>query len=241
MKDSTSDGNNKTTSTDSQHQDKNSENNNQKPPQETSCNKNRHSLQAPPLEPLLLTVTDITQYYYCPRKFYFLKVLQVPYTTRRKMEVGKEEQERERKRLKERKDRFGYPPEQIQNIVTTQYIESPQLGLAGQIDLTLELKDGTLVPVEIKYTDTPTIQRQWKKQLTAYTLLLEHKHNKKVTKALLYFTEQNKTIPVEITEEDKTFLKKDIERLNHLLKSELVPRRTDEAKCRYCEVARYCT
>ena len=239
MKDSTSDGNNKTTAPSNRKQENNSDAN--RHPQQTELTNSQSAAHPPPPEPLPLTVTDISQYYYCPRKFYFLKVLKVPYTSRRKMEVGKEEQEKERKRIRERKDRFGVPPDQIQNIVASQFIEHPQLGLAGQIDMTLELKDGTMIPVEIKYTDTPTIQRQWKKQLTAYALLLEHKYGKKISKGILYFTEQNKTIPVEITEEDKTFLKKDIERLNQLLKNELIPRKTDETKCKYCEVARYCT
>jgi len=129
----------------------------------------------------MLTVSDLVQYHYCPRKVYFLKVMGVP-TVQRK----------------------------------------------------------TIIPIEIKYSDFVAAYRGRKKQLTAYAMLLESKYGKKVRKGILYFPEQNEQIEVEISEEDKKYVLRDLEKIRAMIKSERMPGKVEESKCKYCEVAKYC-
>ena len=187
-----------------------------------------------------INVFDLVQYYYCPRKIYFLRVMEVPVVIKRKMEHGREEQEKERKRVLERKDVFGIKREEIEDIIEKLHLESEKIGLVGNIDIVLRLKNKDFVPVDIKYSDFVFAQRHWKKQLTAYSMLLEEKFNCKVNKGILYFCEQNESLFVDINEDDKNFVLVDLEKIRDLFRTEVIPKKTDESKCRYCEVIKYC-
>lgn len=188
----------------------------------------------------MLNVADLVQYYYCPRKVYFLKVMGTPFVSKKKMEYGGEEHRREIKRLSERKDIFGIAPDMIENIFKKLYVENSAIGLCGQIDFVLKLKDGAVIPVDIKYSDYVEVQRHWKKQLTAYAILLDFKFNCEVSKGILYFSKQNEQLAVDISSEDKKFVIMDLKMLLELIKSERIPRKADESKCRYCEVLKWC-
>ena len=134
-----------------------------------------------------LNAIDLTQYYYCKRKVYFLRVAGVQPVTRRKMELGKEEQHREYKRLLERKDLFGVPHEDVKEVVPRKFVSSSRLKLKGIIDVLLLLKDGGAVPVEIKYTDDPEVNLSRKKQLFAYIVLCEEALKLKCPFGIIYF------------------------------------------------------
>ncbi|MEM4310898.1 MAG: CRISPR-associated protein Cas4 [Nitrososphaerales archaeon] len=188
----------------------------------------------------LIDVWDITQYYYCPRKLYFLRTLKVPVTLKRKMEEGKEEHLKEIKRMKERKDIFSLPKSEVKGIHYKLQLESEELGLAGQVDLVLELSNGDMVPVEIKYSDYMETFIGRKKQLIAYAILLEENFKRSVKQGILYYPVQNKHIILDISYEEKKNLIKDIKRIRESIISERIPRRVDSSKCGYCEVARYC-
>jgi len=85
------------------------------------------------------------------------------------------------------------------------------------------------------------VKKHWKKQITSYSLLIEGEYEvEEVSRGVIYFPEQNEPISVDITQEDKEFLLKDIERIRDLIESERVPRKVSEKKCSYCEVKRYC-
>lgn len=188
----------------------------------------------------MLNVADLVQYYYCPRKVYFLKVLQVPFIPKRKMDFGGSEQKKEKKRVVERKDIFGIERDIVRDILRKVYIENTEIGLCGQIDIVLRLKDGSLIPIDIKYTDYAEVHRRWRKQLTAYAMLLDYKFSCSVMKGILYFSKQNKQIIIDIDDKDKEFVLKDLETIRALIKSEILPRKSSENICKYCEVSRYC-
>ncbi len=185
--------------------------------------------------------SDLAQYYYCPRKIYFLKTMDVPVQPKPKMKLGKEEEEKERKRFLERKKVFGFDREKIENVEFKTYLESEEIGLCGIVDTLVTLEDGEKVPIDVKYTDSASVKKHWKKQITSYSLLIEGEYEvEEVSRGVIYFPEQNEPISVDITQEDKEFLLKDIERIRDLIESERVPRKVSEKKCSYCEVKRYC-
>ena len=185
-----------------------------------------------------VSVSDLVQYYYCPRKVYFSKVLGLPTVHKRKMEFGKEEHQKEHRRSKERKSVYGFDRKDVEAVYHKLYVEYEEIGLFGQIDTVLELKDGSLVPVEVKYSNFVTVFKNWKKQLVAYALLLEKRFGKEVKKGVLYFPKQRKKLIVYITAEDKKFVMKDIKEIRKLVKSEKMPRGRD--RCGYCEMRKFC-
>jgi len=187
-----------------------------------------------------ITVSDIAQYFYCPRKVYFLKTLGVPVVARAKMEYGKEVHERERRRMLERKRIYGFDREEVEEVLQGLQIEDPEVGLRGKLDVVLKLRTGEFIPVDTKYTDEVVVQRQYRKQLHAYALLLDYKFKTRVVRGIIYFSKQREVRVIEITEEDKAALRRDIERIKRLIDSEAMPRAVSRDKCKYCEVEKYC-
>ncbi|MBO3804132.1 MAG: CRISPR-associated protein Cas4 [Candidatus Brockarchaeota archaeon] len=187
-----------------------------------------------------IDVWEIVQYHYCPRKLYFLRTLGVPSPSKRKMDVGSEEHARERKRLVERKAAFGFKPEEVKRVHSKLVLEAQDLALVGQVDNVVELADGQLIPVEIKYSDYVSAYGSRVKQLVAYAILLERNFEVSVRTGILYFPMQNRQIRISISHEDKRNLIADVERMRRLIASEKVPPKARREACRYCEVSKYC-
>ncbi len=187
-----------------------------------------------------VTVTDIVQYNYCPRKVYFLKTLNLKIPARRKMEYGRRIHEQEMKRLERRETVYGIPRERVERVVHNLHLEDPELNLVGSIDTAVILKDGMPVPVEAKYTDYPKVTWKLRKQLAAYALLLEKHYGKTVKTGIVYFPLQRKLVRVEITPIDKTAVRRDIQKIKQLVESERIPRKADKSRCGYCEARKYC-
>jgi CRISPR-associated exonuclease Cas4 len=185
-----------------------------------------------------ISVSDIVQYAYCPRKVYFLKTAGYPVAERKKMEYGKGEHTREHRRSGERTQVYGFERDDVRKVHHGLYVEDSKIGLYGQIDTVVELKDGRLVPVEVKYSQFASVFKNWKKQLVAYAVLLEAKFNRKVRRGVLYFPKQRKRIDVDITGEDKEFLLKDMESIRKIVRDEKIPRGRD--RCGYCEMKKFC-
>lgn len=190
--------------------------------------------------PILVMVADVVQYFYCPRKVYYLKVLGVPFKVRRKMEFGKKEDELEEERLEERKTIYGFDRSKVKEIMHNLYLEDEKIGLAGQVDTVMRFESGECIPVDSKYTDEVAVQRHYRKQLVAYSFLIESAFQTKVTRGVLYFSKQKKSVIVPLLAEDRDSFQKDLESIRRILRGESIPRKVSERKCGYCEVARFC-
>ncbi len=173
-----------------------------------------------------VTVFDVSQYFYCPRKVYYLRVMGVPAPPRRKMETGKSEQDKEEKRLTERNTVYGFERDKVKEVLYRLYLENPEIGLAGQMDTVLRLSDGELIPVDSKYTDAVTVYRGYRKQLVAYALLLDYGFKAKTRRGIIYFPQQKQVREVPISEEDKRFLIKDVQTIRKILSKETLPAKT---------------
>lgn len=191
-------------------------------------------------EPPVVMVSDIVQYFYCPRKVYYLKVLGAPVIAKRKMVYGSSEDEKEERRLEERKSVYGFSPSGVLQIIHDLFLEDTKVGIAGQLDTLLEMETGEFIPVDSKFTEEVIVHRHYKKQLVAYSLLVDSSFNTNVTRGVIYFTKQRKPIVVPVTSEDKCTLIKDLNSIRLILLGESIPRKVSEKKCGYCEVARYC-
>ena len=187
-----------------------------------------------------ITVFDIIQYHYCPRKVYFLKVMGVPAPVRRKMAYGSEIHEKERRRMMERKLVYGFDREKVDEVMQNLQIEAEEIGLRGKLDVALRLKSGEIVPVDTKYTDEAVVRRQYRKQLHAYALLLDHHFETNVRRGIIYFSKQREPRIIDISHKDKEGILRDIVNIRHLRLSEEIPRAVSPDKCRYCEVKKYC-
>lgn len=164
----------------------------------------------------------------------------MPLAPKKKMDKGKEEHEREHRRVKERQSIYGFEPSEVKELMHNVAIEYKEIGVYGQVDTVVILTNGEVFPLDVKYSDFTAVRRNWKKQLVGYAILLEKYLDRRVDCGILYFPNQKRSIRVPISAEDKESLLKDVQRIRSLLKSEGMPRGVRKEMCRYCEVAKYC-
>jgi CRISPR-associated exonuclease Cas4 len=182
----------------------------------------------------MIDVSDITQYLYCSRKIYFMKVMGLR-ILKPKMEMGKEIHEGIYSKLKRRKRIWRVDAEIVENV----YLESESYGIKGYIDAILN-SGGELTPVDVKYTRFNEIFYNWKMQLVAYAVLVEENFGCIVKKVLVYLTETKDWIEVSIFPEDREALKRIVKRIKEIILNERYPPATKSRKCDYCEMSKIC-
>jgi CRISPR-associated exonuclease Cas4 len=189
----------------------------------------------------MLAVSDITQYFYCPRKVYFMKTLGIKIKAKPKMDMGKEEHEKEHRRVKERNTVYGFPEEEIAQVIHDLAVEDIKIGLYGMVDTTIIMKSKEVVPVDVKYTDAQSVRLNWKKQLIAYAILLDSRFETIVRRGFVYLPAKHRQIQVDIPDEAKVVLKQDIIKIKALINSEKMPPVSKGNQCGYCEMKKFCT
>jgi len=182
-------------------------------------------------------VSDIKQYFYCPRIIYYNYCLPVPRKITEKMTHGEEGHDiisllERRRKLKE----YGLDEgERRFNL----FLESERMGLRGALDLLIIAND-RYFPVEFKYTDKK-VSLNHKCQLASYAFLVEDVLKVSVEVGFIYRVPQKDIVEVRI---DDTLRSKVTEALNGIRKivtSQALPKPTvDRGKCIDCEFRKYC-
>lgn len=170
-----------------------------------------------------------------------MKTLGIKIKARPKMDMGKEEHDKEHRRVKERKTIYGFSEEDVAQVIHNLAVEDINLGLYGMVDTTIILKNGEIVPVDVKYSDAESIRVNWKKQLTAYALLLDSRFKTIVKRGFVYFPSKLKQIQIDIPDEAKAILKQDVKKIKELIDSEKMPNVSKGKQCSYCEMKKFCT
>lgn len=187
---------------------------------------------------LKLKVTDIKQYFYCPRIIYFTYVCPVDKKVTAKMEYGREAH-LELDRLEKRRTFRRYNFKEARRLFHTN-LYSPRLMLEGRLDMHI-IAGGEVFPVEFKNSLSSGVYLSHKYQLVAYAMLLEDKYNKPVRYGFLYFAPFEKAIPVEITPNARLHVKQTMGKIRDIASQEIMPPRTLKYKrCIDCEYRNYC-
>ena len=108
----------------------------------------------------MLTPTEVLEYVWCPRFIWFINVQHIPQHEDKRYKVlkGREihaRRETDNKAYLRRK--LGVVDKQI-----AVYLASPQLRLRGIVDEVLWLKDGTIAPLDYKYTKVNESEKVFK-------------------------------------------------------------------------------
>ena len=103
-------------------------------------------------EELLFTITDLKQYIYCPRIFYYHACLPNIRPVTYKMKAGIDAHEDERKRALRRSFTMYDLPSGKRHFDVS--VQSTALNLSGEIDEVVETDAGELIPVD--YLDNAT-------------------------------------------------------------------------------------
>ena len=184
----------------------------------------------------LFTVTDLKQYMYCPRVFYYHVCLPHIRPITYKMEAGQEAHAAEPKRALRRSFR-PYGAERGQRLFDVA-IQSPTLALSGAIDEVVDI--GTeAIPVDYKLAKKASYH--YKIQLTAYALLLESEHGAHVERGFLYLIPLRQAVEVPITAKMRRQVRRALREMKTIATTERMPSATKwQQRCPDCEFRRFC-
>ncbi len=187
---------------------------------------------------VLLTVTDVKNFVYCPRVVYyhyFLAATNRPTTY--KMVEGKMEEERV-DALEERRSLRAYGLKEGEREFDVRLC-SERLGVNGLLDLAIVCAEET-VPVEFKNsTHPPGLNHKY--QLTTYALLCEERFEKPVRRGFVYLIPKKRAVEILVTPDARRFVFRTLARIRTMLEREQLPAPTSHReRCTDCEFRRLC-
>lgn len=134
----------------------------------------------------MITPSEIIEFIYCPRFTYFLNCLNIPQHEELRYKVRKG-RELHRRREKTNINYIRKRPECIDRDISV-YLASRKLGVRGIVDEVLHLADGTLAPMDYKFTNfTEFTFKTHKIQSTLYALLIQEVYQKPVQKGFICY------------------------------------------------------
>ena len=182
----------------------------------------------------LFTVTDLKEYFVCPRILYYHACLPDIRPITHKMEIGK----RRHRQEPQRSSRRNYD---IPDIVARHYhvsLKSEVLGLSGQADEVIHTSS-TRIPVEYKFSRKAS--QHFKLQVTAYAMLLEELYDVTVSYGILYLMQAKRHESVKITRGNRRKIQQALEDMHHIARSQCYPPPTKARHlCPECKFRRFC-
>lgn len=185
---------------------------------------------------MLFRVTDLKEYTYCPRVFYYENCLPDLQPSTYKMEAGVRAHEKQRKKsVRHSLNKFDIQEGERQFNVS---ISSQELGIVGELDEAIITPDEVVV---VDYKLAKTVGRNFKLQLGAYALLANEFWQKPVTRAYIYLIWTRKLERIDINKRLKNDVHRALEKMQYIVENELMPPRPKHRKiCVNCKHRRFC-
>jgi len=184
-----------------------------------------------------IRVSDLRQYYYCPRVVFYQYVMPVDHKATYKMEKGKSAQA-EIEVLEKRRKLKSYGLAEGERLFG-QWVKSNKLGLTGKPDLVIQTET-EIFPVDFKYTRGRP-RRNHLYQLGGYALIMEEKFQKPVKSGFIYLIPQKDAVVFPLTDELKQDCLRMVEEIREMIRDEkFPPAPSKRSKCTDCEYQNYC-
>lgn len=183
----------------------------------------------------MITPSEVLEHVYCPRFTWFMNVQNIPQheETRFKVLKGREVHQR---RSSENRDYLRRKIGAVKREIDV-YLASPALRLRGIVDEVLWLKDGTMAPLDYKYTEArDTAFKTHETQIMMYAMLIQAVYQQPVTKGFVaYIRDGNQLLEVPVTEESTTKVRLLITQIFDIMSTGRLPRRTSyRIRCEDC-------
>ena len=183
----------------------------------------------------MITPSEVVEHVYCPRFTYFMNVLNIPQFEDRRFKVlkGREvHKRRERENRSYLRKKIGAVDRDL-NV----YLASPSLGVRGVVDEVLALNDGTIAPLDYKYT--PYRENAFKThriQITLYGLLAREAYRKPVPRGYIaYVRGGSRLVEVPIGRAEENAAKTAVAEILDIISTGRLPRKTPHrVKCGDC-------
>jgi CRISPR-associated exonuclease Cas4 len=183
----------------------------------------------------MITPWEVIQHVFCPRFTWFMNVQQIPQheDTRYKVLKGREvhlHRETENKGYLRRKIGVVKREDEV-------YLASPKLRLRGRVDEVLWLNDGTMAPLDFKFTEArEQAFKTHRIQVLLYALLVRETYHQPVTRGYVaYIRGGSKLLEVPLREHDEAEMTSLIDEIFAIIDLGRLPRRTPHrVRCQDC-------
>jgi CRISPR-associated exonuclease Cas4 len=185
-----------------------------------------------------IRVTDLKQWVYCPRIFYYHHCLPDVRPETFKMEAGREAGRTEVGREERRSLRpYGIAAGEREFDVP---VRSARLGVRGEVDMVITVAEtGEAIPVDYKLSRV--VGAHFQLQLAVYGLLLEEMRGIEARRGFLYAIPLRRAAEIKIDARLRAKALKAVEAMRRMFEREEMPAPTkNRAKCVACEFRRFC-
>lgn len=139
---------------------------------------------------VMITPSEVIEHLFCPRFTYFMNCLNIPQHEEQRYKVlkGRELHEKLEKENREYlRKKVGCIGKEI-----SIYVASPKVRVRGIIDEILTFADGSMSPLDYKYTEFKDyLFETHKVQSVLYAMLLKETYNKPVNKGYIYYAKDS--------------------------------------------------
>jgi CRISPR-associated exonuclease Cas4 len=183
-------------------------------------------------------VSDLKQWAYCPRVFYFLHCLPDVRPTTYKMYAGREAGRSEVGREERRSLRvYGIAEGEREFDVP---LCSARLGLRGEVDMVITVAGtGEVIPVDYKLTRLAG--EHFQLQVAVYGMMLEEARGVIVRRGFLYEIPLRRAVEVPIDKRLRARAVRAVEEMQRIAEREVMPAPVkNRNKCLTCEFRRFC-
>lgn len=194
-------------------------------------------------EGITFRVSDLKQYFFCPRIVYYHQCLPKVRPTTFKMQMGTEEGHAEHAREQRRTLRaYGLKRgERFFDIA----LSSERLGLRGRLDMAIRTDDnvdGTLEAIPVDYKLTPgRVVTHFALQVVAYGMLLEEAWGIPARRGFLYLIPSRRAKPIDLGPDRREQVRRAVEAMRDIaLREQMPPPPHKRGKCVLCEFRRFC-
>ncbi|MEY3220306.1 MAG: hypothetical protein RIT27_1663 [Pseudomonadota bacterium] len=186
---------------------------------------------------VMLQPTEILEHVWCPRFTWFMQVHGIAQheETRFKVLKGREVHARRER------ENANYLPKKLGAIrkEMSVYLASPKLRLRGVVDELLWLKDGSIAPLDYKFTaidDKDTIYRPHRVQILIYALLAQEIYQLPVHKGLVaYIRGGTQVLEIPLLPEHSQEIQTYVDEIFEIIRTGTQPKRTPHrGKCTDC-------
>lgn len=183
----------------------------------------------------MITPSEVLEHVYCPRFTWFMNVQNIPQHEDKRYKVlkGREvHQRRETENKSYLRRKIGVIKRE--NAV---YLASPRLRLRGIVDEVLWLQDGTMAPLDYKYTEIrDTAFKTHRLQILIYSMLIKETYETEVRQGfIVYLRGGNSLLEVPVTEQGAQEVNLMVDEIFAIIESGKLPRRTPyRVRCQDC-------
>ena len=171
----------------------------------------------------MINVSDLNQYGYCPRRYWYLHF----YDTQ-----GRNYERIDGKTTHESKSTRG-------DWINEIYLESEGLGLKGRIDV-LDDDGEDMVPVERKRSQSGQYYWNDELQLAGYCMLLEANIDERVPVGVIYLYSTDEREQIRITERHREAVQEAVRQIKSMTVDDVPPLVDNPNKCEKCSTREYC-